>query len=99
MMNDHSAAADLRALGSLKWTYFDEGVLAAWIAEMDFGLAPSITAALHVAVDRGDIAYLSPVKEKAVADAAVTFWADRLDWEVSADRVFPVPDVVEGIPL
>ena len=97
MMNDHSAAADLRALGSLKWTYFDEDVLAAWVAEMDFGLAPSITAALHDAVDRGDTAYLSPVKEKAVADAAVTFWADRLDWEVAADQVFPVPDVVEGI--
>ncbi len=96
-MLDQPTAADLRGLGSLKWTYFDDDVLAAWVAEMDFGLAPSITAALHDAVDRGDTAYLSLLKERAVADAAVTFWADRLDWKVPADRVFPVPDVVEGI--
>lgn len=96
-MLDQPNTTDLRGLGSLKWTYFDEEVLAAWVAEMDFGLAPSITAALHDAVDRGDTAYLSPVKEKAVADAAVAFWADRLDWKVTADRVFSVPDVVEGI--
>ncbi|MFV1960539.1 MAG: MalY/PatB family protein [Acidimicrobiia bacterium] len=96
-MLDNRTPADLRALGSLKWTYFDEDVLAAWVAEMDFGLAPSITTALHDAVDRGDTAYISLVKERATADAAVAFWADRLDWEVSPQQVFSVPDVVEGI--
>jgi bifunctional pyridoxal-dependent enzyme with beta-cystathionase and maltose regulon repressor activities len=96
-MLDHRSPADLRALGSLKWTYFDEDVLAAWVAEMDFGLAPSITTALHDAVDRGDTAYLSLAKERATADVAVAFWADRLGWEVSPQQVFSVPDVVEGI--
>ena len=97
MVNDHLTAADLRALGSLKWTYFDEDVLAAWVAEMDFGLAPSVTRALHDAVDRGDTAYFSLISDRAAAEAAVAFWADHLGWKVSADRVFSVPDVVEGI--
>jgi cystathionine beta-lyase len=50
-MLDQPNTTDLGGFGSLKWTYFEEDVLAAWVAEMDFGLAPSITAALHDAVD------------------------------------------------
>ena len=34
-VRDDQTAADLRARGGLKWTYFDEDVLGAWVTEMD----------------------------------------------------------------
>lgn len=89
--------SDLRSRGGLKWTGYDEGVLAAWVAEMDYGLAPAIKTALHDAVDRGDTAYFYPEVTELAADAATGFWRDTFGWEVDPDMVFPVPDVVEGI--
>lgn len=80
----------------LKWNYFGDDVLAVWVAEMDFGLAPSVSRALHEAVDRGDTGYPYPALEEAAAVAATGFWGDRLGWQVSPDHVFAAPDVVEG---
>lgn len=81
----------------LKWNYFEPDVLPAWVAEMDFGLAPPIGAALHEAVERGDTGYLYPSAMESVAVAAVGFWRERFAWDVAADRVHHVPDVVEGM--
>ena len=81
----------------LKWTYHDEDVLAAWVAEMDFGLAPPISAALHAAVDRGQTGYSFPNAIEATAEAAAAFWADQFDWKVDTDRIHAAPDVIEGV--
>ncbi|HEU4319073.1 MAG TPA: aminotransferase class I/II-fold pyridoxal phosphate-dependent enzyme [Acidimicrobiia bacterium] len=81
----------------LKWSYYDDDVLAAWVAEMDFGLAPSVADALHSAVDNGLTGYEYPDLSGATAQAATRFWRQRLDWEVDPEWVFPVPDVIEGI--
>lgn len=88
--------SELRANGGLKWTYFADDVLPAWVAEMDFGLAPSIAAALHDAVDRGLTGYPYPSAEEATARAAADFWADWFGWSVDPSWVFPAPDVIEG---
>lgn len=82
--------------GGLKWTYFEDDVLPAWVAEMDFGLAPSIVSALHEAVDRGLTGYPYPNAELATARAATRFWNERFGWSVDPAWVFPAPDVVEG---
>lgn len=92
-----SQADRLREIGGLKWTYYDDDVLAAWVAEMDFGLAPPIAEALHDAVDRGITGYPYPDAERAVAEAATSFWVDRFDWKVDPAWVFPAPDVIQGI--
>lgn len=91
-MSDH-----LRRMGGLKWTYYDEDVLPAWVAEMDFGLAPAVSEALHRAVDDGITGYPYPDAEEAMAGAAVDFWADRFHWSVDPTWVFSAPDVIEGI--
>ena len=44
----------LRERRSVKWREFPPDVLPAFVAEMDFPLAPPIAAALHRAVDRSD---------------------------------------------
>jgi cystathionine beta-lyase len=86
-----------RRQGGLKWGSYDEDVLPAWVAEMDFGLAPSIGAALHDATDRGLTGYPYPDAETAVARSAVEFWADTFGWRVDPTWVYPAPDVIEGI--
>lgn len=64
---------------------------------MDYGLAPPVADALRQAVERGDTGYFYPGVERATAVAATSFWEDRFGWRVEAERVVPVPDVVEGI--
>lgn len=81
----------------LKWTEFDDDVLAAWVAEMDFGLAPAVSDALHAAVDRSLTGYPFPELESAVAVSASTFWADHFDWAIDPEWIFSAPDVVEGL--
>jgi cystathionine beta-lyase len=88
---------DLEALredGGLKWSQYGPDVLAAWVAEMDFGLAPAITSALHDAVDRGLTGYPYPQAEHETASAATGFWAERFGWEVDPSWVFPAPELV-----
>ena len=80
----------------LKWNYYEPDVLAAWVAEMDFGLAPAVTKALHDAVDRGDTGYPYPALEWAVAEAATGFWQQRFGVVIEPDRVFAAPDVIEA---
>jgi cystathionine beta-lyase len=81
----------------LKWNYYGPDVLPAWVAEMDYGLAPPIGEALHDAVDRADTGYPYPAAERSVAEAGAGFWEDRFGWRVDPDRVFHAPDVIEGI--
>lgn len=80
----------------LKWNYYDPDVLGAWVAEMDFGLAPSVSRALHEAVDFGDTGYPYPALERSAAEAGTRFWKARFDWDVDSARVFPAPDVIEA---
>lgn len=72
-------------------------MLPAWVAEMDFGLAPPLSKALHEAVDRGETGYAYPEMERRTAEAACAFWKVRLGWDVDPGRVVAAPDVIEGI--
>jgi cystathionine beta-lyase len=102
-MNSFAAIADqttedeLRARGSQKWSKGGPGVIGAFVAEMDFGVAPPIEAALLDVIKRADYGYLTEhaVTEMAVACAA--WQRDRYGWDVDPGRVRPLPDVVTGL--
>ena len=86
----------LRARRTVKWSLYGPDVLAAWVAEMDFDIAPPIRAALLDAVDREDFGY--PVADLSdLTTACADFLADAHRWEVSPARIFPVADVLTGI--
>jgi cystathionine beta-lyase len=93
---DALTADHLRDNGSLKWTAFP-GTIGAWVAEMDFPLAPPIAAALHDAVDRGLLGYLPPALVTGMVESYVSFSADRYSWKVEPDRVRPVSDVLTAL--
>ena len=83
---DQVIASELRARGGLKWAGYDHDVLPAWIAEMDFGLAPEVADALHAAVDRADTGYHYPGLEREAATALVE----------AADQVCPYSHATRG---
>ena len=51
----------LLARGSEKWSKYPPDVLPAFVAEMDFALAPPIKDALHAAIERDDLGYIGRI--------------------------------------
>ncbi|MCA0145565.1 MalY/PatB family protein [Blastococcus sp. LR1] len=88
----------LRAAGSLKWTRYGPA-LGAFVAEMDFGTAPVVTAALHDAVDRGRLGYLTTQDAEALARACSGWLARRYGWDVPPPRIAPLADVIAGLQV
>ncbi len=91
---DDLSLEELRGRRSQKWVAYPTDVLPAWVAEMDFPLAPAVADALHQAVDLGDCGYAHP---GALPEAFVRFAAARFGWSVEAEHVRVAPDVVMGI--
>jgi cystathionine beta-lyase len=87
---------DLMRTGATKWDALD-GTIGAFVAEMDFGVAPPISEALHDAVDRGNFGYMPQglVRELSIATAA--WLSARYDWAVAASNVKAVPDVIRAL--
>ncbi|WP_240658527.1 MalY/PatB family protein [Microbacterium sp. CPCC 204701] len=90
--------ADLREAGSVKWTMFPE-TIGAFVAEMDFGLAPAVSGALKAALDRGLTGYLPPQVARDMSEATAAWYTDNYGWAVPADRVHHVPDVIAAFEL
>lgn len=88
----------LRELGSVKWTMFP-GTIGVFVAEMDFGTAPAIKAALHKTVDDGLFGYMPSAISTAMSEACARWQKDRYGWEVPAERIHPLPDVLSGLRM
>ncbi|SEB38282.1 cystathione beta-lyase [Paramicrobacterium humi] len=88
----------LRASGGLKWTDPDVPI-GAFVAEMDFGVAPVISTALHEAVDAGVFGYMPPAMGDELKQATAERLRDKQGWEITAKQVFPVPDVIKALEV
>jgi cysteine-S-conjugate beta-lyase len=88
----------LRARGSAKWTAFPEAV-GAFVAEMDFGVAPVIRDALHAEIDAARTGYLPLAASTALAESTAAWCADRYGWAIRPEQVRPVADVLTGLDL
>jgi len=84
---DRITVAELRRRGGLKWTYAGPDVLGAFVAEMDFGTAPEVDAALREVIARQDFGYLPPATAQRMAEACAAWLADRHGWAVDPDRI------------
>ncbi|WP_243228338.1 MalY/PatB family protein [Microbacterium sp. CIAB417] len=90
---DAITADDLRRAGSVKWTTFPDTV-GAFVAEMDFGVAPAITQAVHASLDAGLTGYLPKALSDELTAATASWYSEKYGWSVPAERVRPVPDVI-----
>lgn len=89
----------LHRLRSMKWRAYDAAVLPAWVAEMDLGTAPCVTAALSAAVERQDFGYAVDIVAPELTEAFCGFASRRWNWEVDPARVFLLKDVMRGVEL
>ncbi|KQR39800.1 MalY/PatB family protein [Microbacterium sp. Leaf159] len=89
---------DLRHAGSMKWTTFPD-MIGAFVAEMDFGLAPAVNTAVKDALDLGVTGYLPEKLAKDLSAATSRWYSDSYGWEIAPDRVHHVPDVIAAFEL
>ena len=95
---DRLTPADLVAKGSGKWTRFD-GKLGAFVAEMDFGLAPPITQALHEMVDGANFGYLPNALADQLKTSTAAFVGRRYGWQLDPEFVTPLADVLGSLVI
>lgn len=95
---DQITQDDLREAGSVKWTAFPD-TIGAFVAEMDFGLAPAINDAVSDALDLGLTGYLPAPVATALSEATARWYADSYGWQVDPTRVHHVPDVIAAFEL
>lgn len=86
----------LRRRRTVKWSLYGPDVLAAWVAEMDFDVAPEVVDAIRSAVAREDFGY-PEADLSELTTACASFLAERHDWHVPPQRIFGVSDVLAGI--
>lgn len=84
----------LRRRRSVKWRFYPEDVLPAWVAEMDYPLDENVRRALHAAVDDGDCGYADPA---GLGEPFSEWCRARWGWAVRPEDVHLVADVVSGI--
>lgn len=93
---DSLAVDDLRRRRTMKWSEIDPDVLPAWVAEMDFPLAPIVLDAVRDVLARHDLGYAETDEFRA----AFAGWARRHQgWVVDPDNSAPVADIMAGLEL
>lgn len=93
---DDITIEQLRAVGGLKWSQHPDAI-GSFVAEMDFGTAPPVLDAIRDAVDRGLFGYLPEALARRLGVAWSGFARARFGWDVPAERVRPLADVVAGL--
>ncbi|MHC9046879.1 MalY/PatB family protein [Microbacterium saperdae] len=81
---------------SRKWS-LHPGRIGAWVAEMDFGVAPVIAEALARAVADENLGYLSPPVAAELGEATADWMRDEYGWAVDPERVHHVADVMAAL--
>lgn len=81
---------------SRKWS-LHPGRIGAWVAEMDFGVAPEIAEALRGAVEEENLGYLSPPVAAELGEATADWMQDEYGWAVDPERVHHVSDVMAAL--
>jgi cystathionine beta-lyase len=86
--------ATLRARRTNKWHKFPSDVLPAWVADMDFGVAPSVSAALTRLTQNQEYGYAA--RDGALAAAFVRRMQRRFGWRTDPDDTLAIGDLVQA---
>lgn len=87
----------LRARQCSKWTRFPDGVLPAWVADMDFTVAEPVQAAITRLVECQDYGYGHRTGEASLAAAFAARMRDRFDWPVDPERVQTTTELIQSM--
>ncbi len=89
----------LRAKRGAKWGARDARY-SAWVADMDFPVAPAVTEALQQVLDGNEFGYPNwggPFARSPAAKLFAPRMADHFGWEARPDRVHDMIDVIQGV--
>ena len=89
--------SELRARGGGKWRKYPAGVLPAFVAEMDFKVAPAVQAAFERLVDGSDYGYGAESDLPALFEAFASWSARRYGWNVDPALTIAAADVIQEI--
>lgn len=87
----------LRHPGSTKWGKYPDDVLPLWVADMDFAVAPFITAALHERLSYGLGYFQSHLEEPEMAGLLREKLAGQGLTELPKGGIWTLPGVVPGL--
>ena len=82
----------------LKWGAVPPGTVPAWVAEMDFALAPAVADAVSGAVRAGTAGY-PPVGDAGVGAALAGFAGRHWDQDLPPDATVVTGDVIAGLRI
>lgn len=91
--------ARLRRRTGEKWRHYPADVLPAWVADMDFDIAPPIRAALASRLGNGDLGYPLNQRRAGLHEVFAARVAARYGWHIEPESVAVLNDVVQGIYL
>ncbi len=83
---------DRRASGSVKWNWYDEDVLPAWVADMDFRCPKPILHALQKTVEHGIYGY--HFDSLILRELLVARMANRFGWHIKTTDFQFTPNLV-----
>ncbi|HEY1931611.1 MAG TPA: PatB family C-S lyase [Acetobacteraceae bacterium] len=86
--------AFLRSRRTNKWHKFAGDVLPAWVADMDFGVAPAVTAAMQRLTDNQEYGYAA--RDGVLAAAFARRMQRRFDWTVDPADTHAIGDLVQA---
>jgi cystathionine beta-lyase len=86
--------AFLRSRRTNKWHKFPDDVLPAWVADMDFGVAPAIAEAMARLARNQEYGYAA--REGALAAAFARRMQRRFNWTVDPADAHPIGDLVQA---
>src|SRR6478735_11863932 len=86
--------AFLRSRRTNKWHKFPDDVLPAWVADMDFGVAPPIAEALARLARNQEYGYAA--RDGALAAAFARRMQRRFNWTVDPADAYPIGDLVQA---
>ncbi len=97
MAIDELTIEQLRLRAGEKWTHYAADVLPAWVADMDFEIAPPIRAALEQRISNSDCGYPVSPMDTGLPEIFSARVRQRFNWDISPSQVDLFNDVVQAI--
>jgi bifunctional pyridoxal-dependent enzyme with beta-cystathionase and maltose regulon repressor activities/uncharacterized damage-inducible protein DinB len=88
----------LREKRGVKWHRPGPDLIPAWVADMDFPVAPPIRAAITGMLDRGDLGY-PDWSHNPVADVFAERMKRRFGWDAAPAHVRVVADLIQAVQV
>jgi cystathionine beta-lyase len=95
---DRLTEEQLRGRNTIKWNLFGPDVLPLWVAEMDYPTAPVVLQGVRACVEREEFGY-PRWGEDTLPKATADWCRRRYGWNVQAEWVRAVPDVLKGMEV